>query len=101
MLIQCHFIHNLTLNIAFERQLLKTHDSYSCPELLKIFQNQRVNHEAARARAYLEAHVNEMTALYDLAITSYALAKAGSSLGAVAIGKLDKFAHLESKYISV
>ena len=40
-----------------------------------------------------------MTALYDLAITSYALAKAGSSLGAVAFSKLDKFAHLKSKYI--
>ena len=64
-----------------------------------LFQNYRVNQEAARARAYLEAHVNEMTSLYDLAITSYALAKSGSSLGAVAFSKLDKFAILKGKYI--
>ena len=40
-----------------------------------------------------------MTSLYDLAITSYALAKSGSSLGAVAFSKLDKFAILKGKYI--
>ena len=51
-----------------------------------------MNQEAARARAYLEAHVSQMTAYYDLAITSYALAKSGSSLGAVAFNKLDSFA---------
>ena len=33
-----------------------------------------------------------MTSYYDLAITSYALAKSGSSLGAVAFSKLDSFA---------
>ena len=42
--------------------------------------------------------MNEMTALYDLAITSYALSKAGSSLGAVAFSKLDKFAVLKGKF---
>ena len=59
------------------------------------FQNYRVNQEAARARAYLEAHVNQMTSYYDLAITSYALAKSGSSLGAVAFSKLDSFATMK------
>ena len=45
--------------------------------------------------------MNEMTALYDLAITSYALSKAGSSLGAVAFSKLDKFAVLKGKFTLV
>ena len=58
-----------------------------------------MNQEAARARAYLEAHVSQMSSLYDLAITSYALAKSGSSLGAVAFNKLEKFAVLKGSSI--
>ena len=42
--------------------------------------------------------MSQMSSLYDLAITSYALAKSGSSLGAVAFSKLDTFAVLKGMY---
>ena len=42
--------------------------------------------------------MSQMSSLYDLAITSYALAKSGSSLGAVAFNKLEKFAVLKGTY---
>ena len=45
---------------------------------------------ALRARTYLESHVRNMTDVYDLAITAYALAKAGSAESFYAYSLLDQ-----------
>ncbi|KAL3876288.1 hypothetical protein ACJMK2_034153 [Sinanodonta woodiana] len=59
-------------------------------------QDENMNHQiqraAARARVYLESHVYNINNVYDLAITSYALARSGSSMGGVLFTRLDNMA---------
>lgn len=51
----------------------------------------------ARATTYLETEVPSMTDTYELAITSYALSRAGSLQAPVALEKLQSMAAVESK----
>ncbi|KAK3590919.1 hypothetical protein CHS0354_032638 [Potamilus streckersoni] len=57
--------------------------------------NQHIHIAAARARVYLESHVYNIFNVYDLAITSYTLARSGSSVGGVLFTRLDTMVVVE------
>ena len=52
-------------------------------------------------RAFLEGRIHQLTTAYELAITSYALSRAGSNIAAISYSKLEKTFKVEKGKIII